>query len=136
MDVHETALVPAPPEQVWRWVTERDGRAEWWPYLDLDPMPGGRMEERWTDAAGNEVRTAGEVLEVDPPRLLRLSWKDDGWPAATEVEVHLEPQDRATLVTVHHSGWAALPDAETLVREHGAGWRAHLDDLRRIASEA
>ena len=92
------------------------------------------MEERWTDAAGHELRTTGEVLEVDPPRLLRLSWKDDGWPASTEVELRLEPRPEGTLVTVRHSGWAALPDAGTLVGEHRAGWRAHLDDLRRIAS--
>ena len=134
MEVRETVLVPAPPERVWSLIAEDEGRAGWWPYLSLDATPGGRMEERWTDAAGDEVRTGGEVLEVDPPRLLRLSWKDDGWPAATEVELRLEPGADGTLVTVCHSGWSSLPDAGTLVADHRAGWRAHLDDLRRVAS--
>ncbi len=134
MEVRETALVPAPPERIWALIAEPDGRAGWWPYLELDATPGGRMEERWTDAGGNEMRTAGEVLEVDPPRLLRLTWKDDGWPATTEVELRLEREGDATRVTVRHSGWAALPDALTLVGDHRAGWRAHLDDLRRLAS--
>ncbi len=136
MEVRETVLVPAPPERVWSLVAEPDGRAGWWPYLDLDATPGGRFEERWTDAAGHEVTTSGDVLDVEPPRLLRLSWKDDGWPAVTEVELRLEPQSGATLVTVRHTGWSALPDAAALVADHRAGWRMHLDDLRRVHSTA
>lgn len=127
MEVLESVLVPAPPERVWWWITDAGGRAAWWPYLDLDATPGGRVEERWDD-----VVTSGEVLEVDPARLLRLSWEDDGWPAATEVELRLEPEQAGTRVTVRHSGWEALPDPESLVREHRAGWRMHLDDLASL----
>ena len=125
--VHEAVVVPAPPERVWSLVIHPAG---WWPYLELDAVPGGRFEERW-----QEIVTSGDVLDVDPPRLLRLSWKDEGWPAATEVELRLEPAAEGTLVTVRHTGWAALPDAETLVAGHRAGWRMHLEDLRRVASE-
>ena len=136
MEVRETVVVPAPADRVWWRIVEADGRAGWWPYLALDATPGGRMEERWTDAGGHELRTTGEVLEVDPPRLLRLTWQDDGWPAATEVELRLEVAEEGTRVTVRHSGWAALGDGDTLVPDHRAGWRAHLEDLRRVASRA
>jgi uncharacterized protein YndB with AHSA1/START domain len=127
VEVSESVLVPAPPQRVWWWITDAEGRAAWWPYLDLDARPGGRMEERW-----NDVVTAGEVVEVDPPRLLRLTWKDGGWPAATEVELRLEPEQGATRVSVRHSGWAALPDAGSLVAAHRAGWKLHLDDLASL----
>ena len=128
MDVSESVLVPAPQERVWSLIVEVEGRARWWPHLELDASSGGRMEERW-----NDVVTTGEVLEVDPPRLLRLSWRDDGWPSTTEVELRLEPEQGATRVTVRHSGWDRLPDAEALVADHRAGWRAHLDDLASLS---
>ena len=127
MDVSESVLVPAPQERVWSLIVEVEGRARWWPYLELDASSGGRMEERW-----NDVVTTGEVLEVDPPRLLRLSWRDDGWPSTTEVELRLESEQGATRVTVRHSGWERLPDAEALVAAHRTGWRAHLADLASL----
>jgi predicted DNA-binding transcriptional regulator YafY/uncharacterized protein YndB with AHSA1/START domain len=130
--VHEAVVVPAPRPAVWGAFVDPVGRARWWPYLHVDPTPGGRMEERWTDPHGHEVLTSGQVVEVVAPRLLRLTWSDDGWPAATEVELRLEPQRRGTLVSVRHAGWASLPDAQRLVADHRAGWRAHLDDLRAL----
>lgn len=127
--VHEAVVVPAPRQDVWRAVVDAEERARWWPYLHLDARAGGRMEERWTDASGAKVVTAGEVVEVIPPRLIRLTWGDDGWPAATEVELRLERQRGGTLVAVRHTGWDPLPDARALVADHRAGWRAHLEDL-------
>ncbi|HEX2118428.1 MAG TPA: SRPBCC domain-containing protein, partial [Acidimicrobiales bacterium] len=130
--VHEAVVVAARREDVWRAIVGAEARAGWWPYLDLDATPGGRMEERWTDGAGADVVTAGEVIEVIEPRLLRLTWKDDGWPAATEVELRLERQQGGTLVAVRHTGWDSLPDPRALVAAHRAGWRAHLEDLRTL----
>ena len=130
--VHEAGVVAARREDVWRAIVDAEARAGWWPYLDLDAAPGGRMEERWTDGAGAEVVTAGEVVEVIEPRLLRLTWKDDGWPAATEVELRLERQQGGTLVAVRHTGWDSFPDPRALVAAHRAGWRAHLEDLRSL----
>ena len=132
--VAEAVLVAAPAEQVWSTIVEREERARWWPYLDLDATTGGRFEERWTDATGTEVVTSGEVLEIERSRLLRLSWKDDGWPVATEVELRLDPLRDATLVGVRHTGWSSLPDASALVPDHRAGWRMHLEDLARVHS--
>ncbi|HEX2047075.1 MAG TPA: SRPBCC domain-containing protein [Acidimicrobiales bacterium] len=128
MEVRESVLVTAPAERVWSLIADAEERARWWPWLDLDATPGGRMEERWEG-----TRTTGDVLEADPPSLLRLTWRDDGWPATTEVELRLEPEGDGTRVTVRHTGWDALPDARTLVAAHGAGWRAHLDDLASLS---
>lgn len=128
--VHEATVVAAPVELVWATIVDDDRRAAWWPYLHLDARPGGGFEERWTDGGGTPVVTSGDVLDLDPPRQLRLSWRDDGWPVGTEVELRLEPRADGTLVTVRHTGWSALPDAGVLVAQHRAGWRAHLDHLR------
>jgi predicted DNA-binding transcriptional regulator YafY/uncharacterized protein YndB with AHSA1/START domain len=128
--LEEATFVHAPAERAWHALVTAEGRAAWWPYLELDAGPGGRFEERWTDAAGNEVVTSGDVLEVEPRRLLRLSWKDAGWPATTEVQLRFDAYDGGTLVTVRHRGWHDLPDGHALLAQHRAGWRSHLRDLR------
>jgi uncharacterized protein YndB with AHSA1/START domain len=134
--VTETVVVPAPLERVWEAFVDAGRREAWWSYLRLDGRPGGRVEERWTDTTGREVVTSGRVLEAVAPTRLRMSWADEGWPAATEVEVELAPCPSGTRVTVRHSGWERLPEGEALAAAHAAGWRAHLDDLRRVLSAA
>ena len=130
--VVERMVVPAAPERVWRAIVDGTGRAGWWSYLQLDASPGGRMEERWTDAGGAEVVTSGEVVEAVAPRTLRLTWADEGWPAATDVDIALAPCPGGTVVTVRHTGWDRLPGGDALAADHATGWRAHLDDLRRL----
>lgn len=129
MTVVESVTVTAPPRRVWHAVVDARARAAWWPWLDLDATVGSRFEERWTDGAGNAVVTSGLVVEAVPARRLRLTWADDGWPAATEVEITLGRVAGGTVVTVVHGGWDALPDGEALAAAHRAGWRAHLRDL-------
>lgn len=129
--VEQTIVIAAPPERVWRTVTDHQSRARWWAYLDLDPTPGGRFEERWTDQDGRAVRTHGHVLESIPAERLQLSWADDDWPESTNVTIALEAtDDGATRVTVRHSGWERLAEAQHLADAHGAGWAMHLRNLR------
>ncbi|WP_169809363.1 SRPBCC family protein [Actinomadura chibensis] len=145
--VDESIVIRAPARQVWRTIVDADARAGWWEYLDLDATPGGRFEERWTGDDGTEQITSGEVVELADARLLVLSWADDGWPAATRVEVTLDPGDGgpddggpgdggATTVRLRHTGWEALPDGAALAAAHRGGWLHHLDNLRRCAERA
>jgi uncharacterized protein YndB with AHSA1/START domain len=129
--VDESVVIAAPAHEVWRAVVEAEVRAGWWGYLELDASVGGRFEERWTDGSGRQVLTDGLVTEVVADRLLALSWKDDSWPAATQVEMRLAEDGAKTLVRLVHTGWQALPDGSALAEEHRMGWRMHLDSLRR-----
>jgi uncharacterized protein YndB with AHSA1/START domain len=132
-DVAEEELVAAPPDVTWRALIDAEQRRQWWSYLDLEPVAGGRFTERWTGPDGQEMVTSGSVLEVIEGRLLRLTWSDADWPARTTVDVTMSPVPEGTLVRVRHSGFARLPDGRHLAREHAAGWRAHLANLRSVA---
>jgi uncharacterized protein YndB with AHSA1/START domain len=129
--VVESVTVGTAVGDVWRALVDADVRSRWWEGLDLDPAPGGRVEERWTDATGRTMRARGVVTAVDAPRLLRFTWADDGWPTSTEVGIRLAPAAGGTRVQVRETGLERLPDAVGLVGEHRAGWRAHLARLRR-----
>src|SRR3712207_8880746 len=70
--------VPASPERTWNAITGPGQLASWWPYLQLDARPGGSLVERWINDDGQVTYTRGRVLVMQPLRLLRLSWADDG----------------------------------------------------------
>ncbi len=131
LTVDEALTVPVPARRVWSALTVPAERARWWSYLDLDAARGGRFEETWTDDAGAVRVTRGQVIDVVPHRLLRLTWVDEGWAHDTEVRILLEESAAGTSVRVLHTGWERLPDGRALVAAHRAGWRMHLEDLRR-----
>ena len=130
-EVLVSVAIRGPAPAVWAAIVDPDRRRGWWSYLDLDPVEGGRVVERWQRSDGEAVTTTGSVLEVVPERLLRMAWRDDDWPASTTVEIALAPAPDGTVVTVRHHGWAPLPDPAGLAAAHRDGWRAHLEALRR-----
>lgn len=131
-EVDEQIAIAAPPSTVWAALVDADRRRNWWSYLDLDPVRGGRFTERWRGPDGEEVTTSGSVVEIVSGRLLRLEWADEKWPSTTEVEITLSPDAAGTLVRVRHSGWEGLPDGRRVAEEHRAGWQTHLRNLRRV----
>ncbi|MBW3580464.1 MAG: SRPBCC domain-containing protein [Actinobacteria bacterium] len=130
-EVVEELLVTASPPSVWQALVDPGRRRHWWSYLELAPVAGSEFAERWTDVDGTPVLTSGSVLDVVPDRRLRLTWRDEGWPVPTVVEITLAPAESGTVVAVRHSGWGRLPDGLRLAEEHRAGWRVHLANLRR-----
>jgi len=66
----------------------------------------------------------GEVLEFEPPRLLKFMWEQKpGKPS--EVMFELTPHGDGTLIVITHT---KLPGREDVVNV-GGGWNAHLDIL-------
>lgn len=129
-----TILVHADRASVWDAIAVSDRRTRWWPHLELEARVGGRLLERWRDDADRERWTRGEVLGLEDGRRLRCSWRDDGWPAATEVEIALEPAEaETTRVALRHSGWEGLPDGAALRAAHARGWARHLANLKAVA---
>jgi uncharacterized protein YndB with AHSA1/START domain len=85
-----------PVEAVWRAVTEPEGLAHWF------PEPGAR----------------GEVLELDPPKRLALTWGTE------TLRLELKPQGDATRLTLTHF----LSTREQAARD-AAGWHVCLARL-------
>ena len=115
---------------VWSALVDDEQRREWWPDLALRAELGGALLEDWRDDEGNQQRTRGQVLDLEPERRLRCSWQDDGWPAATEVDILLDGGVDSTRVALRHSGWQALPAAQHLRDAHRTGWSMHLANLK------
>ncbi|RUU00241.1 SRPBCC domain-containing protein [Mesorhizobium sp. USDA-HM6] len=63
--------LPDPPEKVWRALTEPELLAAWMMPNDMKPQTGKRFA-----FAGPDAPIECEVLEAEPGRLLRYSWRE------------------------------------------------------------
>lgn len=125
------STLAASPALVWAALTDAGIRANWWPGLSFDAVPGSPLRERWTEDDAEQV-AHGTVREVVRHELLCFSWSDVSWEAATTVTITLAAGGRDTLVRVVERGLSQLSTAADVAREHRAGWSRHLDGLRRF----
>ena len=109
-----------PIEAVWRAVSEPEGLRQWFPAgVELELRPGARM--RFTFKGHEEEAMIGEVLAVDPPRLLEFLWDQD------RMRIELEPDGGGTLLRFTHS-LTQKPGAAKVA----AGWHVCLDSLSTL----
>jgi uncharacterized protein YndB with AHSA1/START domain len=87
-----------PVDKVWRALTESDHLSAWFPCpVRIDARPGGCMVFDMGDAAVPADASRGQVLQLDPPRLLEFSWADD-W-----LRFELSPDGTGTLLVLTHA---------------------------------
>lgn len=148
--IHEGTIlasirVEAPPEKVFRAITEPEHLLKWWGADDkyrgtvweIDLRPGGKWRTEGKGADGTPYSVEGEYLEVVAPHLLSYTW-NHSWRMGNETAPEtlvtwvLVPKDGGTLVTLTHSGF--VPKSPALVG-HGQGWVTVLDWLRMHLEE-
>jgi len=124
--------VAADPARVYAaWTSAEDLARWWWPHIpdttyEVDARVGGRYQIRSSSAG---IGAGGEFLELDEPRLIRMtwSWMDDGVSQVEEqVRVGFAPIPDGTLVTLIHELSPLAGDGEDLRQ----GWD---DVLARLA---
>ena len=123
--------IAARPETVFAFWVEPERIAQWMGRtVTMEARPGGAYR---IDYNGSDI-ARGEVLEIDPPHRLVLSW---GWeapgdatpPGASRVEVTLTPDGDGTLLHLRHSGFV-----EAAVEGHAQGWDQFLPGLATVAA--
>ena len=125
-------LLPGPAERVWAYITDSELRRKWLGSGPMGKTAGAAFELVWrnselTDPPGErpegfpeENRMQGEVVEIDAPRRLTITWGSTGG-----VTFELAPQGEDVLLTVTHR---RLAD-RSLMLNISAGWHIHLDIL-------
>jgi uncharacterized protein YndB with AHSA1/START domain len=142
--VSEIEIV-APPERVFQALITREQALQWgsnegfeMTHWEMDPRPGGKWRIISHEKAGNyppgisEFDHHGEVLEIDPPRVLAYSWFAN-WHEQpshrTVVRWELTPTPAGTRVRVTHSGLTQLPAACTA---YSQGWPGLVQALKNF----
>ena len=137
-------LVKVPPSVAFRAFTEEID--QWWGrgrkyrvagdrrgIIHIEPKLGGRLFESFEAGAESKVIETGHVTAWEPPARLGLEWRSPNFAPGekTFVEVLFEESASGTLVTVTHSGFAALRpdhpvrhghDVPTFLRWMGMWW--------------
>jgi uncharacterized protein YndB with AHSA1/START domain len=136
--------IAAPPARVFQALTQPDQLMRWWrnevctPELwEVDARPGGRWrcKQKSTTMTINgrsEFEIAGEIVEIEPPRLLVYTWTAtwDQQPSSSVVRWELTPNGKGTKVKVTHSGLA--PE---LAKDYSGGWPDVVGRLRNFAEK-
>ena len=117
--------LPAPPERVFRALTNPDDLATWWKGMHgisravMDLRPGGKYRFEYAMPNGQIAVVHGIVREVESPRRLVMTWFSPDHPnLETVVSFHLEPKGKGTLLKLRHTG---LTDPKAL-EGHLQGW--------------
>ena len=135
--------IAAPPERVFQALINREQALQWGTKMtswEMDVRLGGKWrfvsKERTGSGAGKTFDHHGEILELDPPRLLAYSWFAD-WhekPLShrTVVRWELAPTKTGTRLTVTHSGLAEMPAARL---GYSQGWPGLLQSIKKFSEQ-
>jgi uncharacterized protein YndB with AHSA1/START domain len=122
-----------PPEQVWHALTDPALLARWLMPNDFQPAVGHRFTFRTEPVPqqGFDGIVHCQVLDLEPPRLLRLSWR--GGVLDTVVSWRLVPEGAGTRLLITHDGFDDTDPAQRLTMGiMGGGWRGHL--IKRLTA--
>lgn len=128
-------LLDAPPEKVWRYLTEAELRQQWF-MGGTDATPGGEFDllvdhdKLSTDEVPYPEGYAGfkgtvwteKVIRFEPPRLLETTFQSGKNGTVT---YELFPEGGKTRLVLTHSGIVSPVGAQ----DFGSGWNSHLTVL-------
>lgn len=108
-----------PQEIVWDTISNSDDLAVWLMPNDFQPVIGHKFTFRTDPAPGFDGIVHCEVLEIDRPNRLKLSW--NAGSLESTVEFTLEQISQGTRLTVLHDGFALRQVPTKLILN--AGWK-------------
>jgi len=136
----EEIEIAAPPARVFAALIDPAQLLAWWgdrrtfpsTHWELDARVGGRWLSRWRGPDGATFALGGEILEIDPPRVLAYSWWDERYPGLphTMVRYELMATGTGTRVKLTHDGF----DADRAdFDDYNGGWSSVMRSLRAHA---
>lgn len=120
--------IDAPPERVWRALTEAEELIRWFPLeARVEPGEGGSVWMSWK----NEYAGASEILVWEPGRHLRTSWGwHEGEGPVQVTDYWLEGRGGRTVLRVVTSGFPTDASWDDWVEGTRKGWAFELASLR------
>lgn len=118
--------IAAPPDAVWKALTDADELIRWFPLeARITPGQNGTVWMRW-----DESETVDDRIDVwEPERRLRLVGKDGSW-ASIATDYYLQGKSGGTVLRVVSSGFGDDATDDEAVQGFGCGWDFELRGLR------
>ncbi len=119
---------PYAPEKIWRALTESDLIQQWLMENDFEPSVGRAFTLRMPPVLGWNGVIDGEVLEVEPQRLLSYTWSSMGLKSV--VTFMLTATAAGTNLRMEQSGFPSTESAS--YRGATYGWQGFLSKLEQV----
>jgi uncharacterized protein YndB with AHSA1/START domain len=120
--------IAAPPDKLWRALTQPHLIAEWLMPNDFQPVAGHRFTLHREPRPEVKVIIDCEVLEVEPHKTLTYTWQAFGLDSV--VTWTLTPTPNGTRLTMVQTGFR--PDQETAYRGASVAWRQFFGSLEQL----
>jgi len=118
-------FIQAPPDVVWRALTDAEELKRWFPVdARVQPGKGGSI---WISFGGGVEGTA-PITEWEPNR--RFEWTETRGAVKLAVDFHLEAKSGGTVVRLVNSGFGAGPDWDDEFHMTEGGWAYFTQHLR------
>lgn len=126
-----TTYIKTTPEKLWNAITNPEFMKQYWHgiHFKSDWKVGSSWEMRFSDG---QVADTGKVLEIEPPKRLVLTWRNEFKPEMKAEGYSLctfdiEPTDGAVRLTITHSIDRSPSEFITAV---SGGWPRLLSNLK------
>lgn len=116
----------APP--CWEVLTRSHHLQKWFgDQITHDATPGGFFRDIVRRDEGTSI-VIGQISHMEEPRVIHMSWSDEGWGVETQLELRITGLAGGSLLTLTHSGWRDLAarEAPQVRRDHELAWKRHL----------
>jgi uncharacterized protein YndB with AHSA1/START domain len=136
-EVRRELVVEAPPERVWRAITQAEELVRWFPdkIAEVDLRPGGAIRIEWRDGEFDD----GTIDVVEKPSRLAFRWHGAGFDSPeTLVEFTLEAVAGGTRIVVVESGFSRVRAEKraTAWQDNDGGWAKELGELKAYLEAA
>jgi uncharacterized protein YndB with AHSA1/START domain len=134
--IRDEIEIAATPARVVACLTSPGELLQWWTTFDspsthweFDARLGGRWLSRWRLPDGREFELGGEVVDIRPPELIELTWRDERYPnlPATRVRYELSEIAGGCRLRLMHDGFDHV---RADFDDYNGGWRSVLGKLR------
>jgi uncharacterized protein YndB with AHSA1/START domain len=130
--------LPYPPEKIWRTLTQSELIGQWLMPNDFAPKVGHRFTFKTKPMGDWDGTVSCEVLDCDPPRLLRYSWiggskTNDKYGAQLDSVVTwtLTPTGSGTHLRMVHAGFRS-PGNDFAFNAMSPGWGRIMESIERM----
>jgi uncharacterized protein YndB with AHSA1/START domain len=129
-----------PPEKIWRTLTQAELIGQWLMPNDFVPKVGHRFTFKTKPMGDWDGTVRCEVLDCDPPRLLRYSWvggskANDAYGSRLESTVTwtLTPAPGGTHLRMEHAGFRS-PGNDFAFDAMSPGWGQIMESIARVTA--
>ena len=130
MGIEIVRTIGAPPDRVFRALTEADELARWWTSSGTsEPRTGGAFSYRFEfDDPSRDHTYEGAYHDVSAGERISYPWQAS--LGETTVDIRLRPTGDGTELVLRHFGWGDGTEADEAVKLHEQGWSFFLDNLK------